>query len=72
MSTLIQITPASGITVGTTAVTSGTVGRIFFQGTGDVVQQDPALFWDNVNKRLGVGTTPDVNTRLDVRAQGAL
>jgi hypothetical protein len=72
MSTLIQITPASGITVGTTAVTSGTVGRVFFQGTGDVVQQDPALFWDNTNKRLGVGASPATTVRLDVRAQGAL
>lgn len=61
-----------GITVGTTPVTSGTVGRIFFQGTGDVVQQDSTLFWDNTNKRLGVGATPASTVRLDVRAQGAL
>lgn len=68
-------TPAGGgggITVGTTAVTSGTVGRIFFQGTGDVVQQDSTLFWDNTNKRLGIGATPSSSVRLDVRAQGAL
>lgn len=61
-----------GLTVGTTAVTSGTVGRIFFQGSGDVVQQDSTLFWDNTNKRLGVGATPSTSVRLDVRAQGAL
>jgi hypothetical protein len=72
MSTQIQITPASGITVGTTAVTSGTVGRVFFQGTGDVVQQSGSLFWDNTNARLGVGATPASTVRLDVRAQGAL
>lgn len=66
-------TPAGGgITVGTTSVTSGTVGRVFFQGTGNVVQQDSALFWDNTNKRLGVGDTPSSTVRLDVRAQGAL
>ena len=68
-------TPAGGgggLTVGTTAVTSGTVGRIFFQGSGDVVQQDSTLFWDNTNKRLGVGATPSTSVRLDVRAQGAL
>lgn len=66
-------TPAGGgLTVGTTAVTSGTVGRIFFQGSGDVVQQDSTLFWDNTNKRLGVGATPSSSVRLDVRAQGAL
>jgi hypothetical protein len=60
-----------GITVGTTAVTSGTDGRVFFQA-GGVVQQDAAFFWDNTNKRLGVGATPNTAVRLDVRAQGAL
>jgi hypothetical protein len=60
------------IEVGTTAVTSGTVGRVFFQGTGDVVQQSGSLFWDNTNSRLGVGATPATTVRLDVRAQGAL
>jgi hypothetical protein len=61
-----------GITVGTTAVTSGTIGRVFFQGSGDVVQQSASLFWDNTNSRLGVGATPASTVRLDVRAQGAL
>jgi hypothetical protein len=71
MSTQIQITPKTGITVGTTAITSGTDGRVFFQA-GGVVQQDAAFFWDNTNKRLGVGATPASTVRLDVRAQGAL
>jgi len=66
------INAATGITVGTTAVTSGTAGRVFFEGAGNVVQQDAGLFWDNTNKRLGVGATPDTAVRLDVRAQGAL
>jgi hypothetical protein len=49
------------IAVGTTAVTSGTVGRVFFQGTGDVVQQDSGFTWDNTNKRLGVnGATSSI------------
>lgn len=60
------------IAVGSTAVTSGTVGRVFFQGTGDVVQQSSSLFWDNTNSRLGVGATPASTVRLDVRSQGAL
>jgi hypothetical protein len=64
--------PGSGITVGTTAIASGTVGRVLFEGTGNVVQQDSTLFWDNTNKRLGVGATPASTVRLDVRAQGAL
>ena len=70
MSTGINIA-SSGITVGTTPVTSGTDGRVFFQA-GGVVQQDSAFFWDNTNKRLGVGATPASTVRLDVRAQGAL
>jgi hypothetical protein len=67
-----DITVGGGIAVGTTAVTSGTIGRVFFQGTGDVVQQSASLFWDNTNARLGVGATPSTSVRLDVRAQGAL
>jgi hypothetical protein len=63
---------SSGLTIGTTAITSGTVGRILFEGSGNVVQQDSTLFWDNINKRLGIGAAPDASTRLDVRAQGAL
>ena len=47
-------TVSSGITVGTTAVTSGTDGRVFFQA-GGVVQQDAAFFWDNTNKALEIG-----------------
>jgi hypothetical protein len=53
-----DITVGGGIAVGTTAVTSGTIGRVFFQGTGDVVQQSSSLFWDNTNSKLGVGKTP--------------
>jgi hypothetical protein len=65
-------TAGGGLTVGTTVITSGTVGRILFEGTGNVLQQDSTLFWDNTNKRLGVGATPNTAVRLDVRAQGAL
>jgi len=56
MSTQIQIASSGGgnITVGTTPVTSGTNGRVFFQA-GGVVQQDGAFNWDNTNKRLGIG-----------------
>lgn len=64
--------PSMGLTIGTTPIVSGTIGRILFQGTGDIVQQDSTLFWDNTNKRLGIGATPDTSTRLDVRMQGAL
>jgi len=64
-------TPATGITIGTTPITSGTDGRILFQA-GGVVEQSSLLFWDDANKRLGVGAPPASTVRLDVRAQGAL
>jgi hypothetical protein len=47
-----DITVGGGITVGTTAVTSGTVGRVFFQGSGNVVQQDANFTFDSTLKRL--------------------
>ena len=67
-----NIVISTGLTVGATAIASGTIGRILFEGTGNVLQQDSTLFWDNTNKRLGVGATPSSSVRLDVRAQGAL
>jgi hypothetical protein len=57
-------TVSTGITIGTTGITSGTVGRVLFEGTGNVVQESANLFWDNTNGRLGIGGTPS-NT-LDV------
>jgi hypothetical protein len=53
MSTGINIAPSSDITVGTTAVTSGTNGRVFFQA-GGVIQQDANFTYDNTLKRLGL------------------
>jgi len=48
------------LAVGTTPITSGTIGRVLFQGTGNVLQQSANLFWDNTNGRLGIGTaTPE-------------
>jgi len=59
-------TIATGLTVGTTPITSGTVGRVLFEGTGNVLQQSGSLFWDNTNGRLGIGTASPANA-LDVR-----
>jgi hypothetical protein len=61
----------SGLTVGTTPITSGTVGRVLFEGTGNVLQESANFFWDNTNSRLGIGTASpayalDVTT--DIRA----
>ena len=60
------------ITIGTTPITSGVAGRVLFEGAGNVAQEDSSFFWDNTNKRLGIGATPATTVRLDIRAQGAL
>ena len=68
-------TISTGITIGTTAITSGTVGRVLFEGTGNVVQESANLFWDNTNSRLGVGTaTPSaiIHSLGSVTASGAI
>ena len=54
-------TIATGLTVGTTPITSGTVGRVLFEGTGNVLQQSSNLFWDATNNRLGIGTASPAN-----------
>jgi hypothetical protein len=60
-----EIMNASKLAVGSTPIVSGTVGRLLFQNTGDVLGQSANLFWDNTNGRLGVGTSSPVTT-LDV------
>jgi hypothetical protein len=52
--TTLSAAGGSGITIGTTAIASGTVGRILFEGAGNVVQQSANFFWDNTNSRLGI------------------
>ena len=53
------------------ASAAGSTGQIQFNN-GGAFAADSNLFWDNTNKRLGVGATPDTSTRLDIRSQGAL
>jgi hypothetical protein len=53
---------ASKLAVGSTPIVSGTVGRLLFQNTGDVLGQSANLFWDNTNERLGIGTSSPINT----------
>ena len=42
--------PPSGLTIGTTAITSGTVGRVLFEGTGNVVQESAGLTYNDTTK----------------------
>jgi hypothetical protein len=53
--------PPTGLTIGTTPIASGTIGRVLFQGTGNVLQQSSSLFWDSTNNRLGIGTETPAN-----------
>lgn len=45
-----------GLTVGTTAIASGTVGRILFEGTGNVLQESSQLSWNNTTNALTLTT----------------
>ena len=50
---------------------SGAAGQVAFWSGASAVSGDNTLFWDNTNKRLGLGTaTPGV--RLDVHGTGVL
>ena len=63
-------TISTGITIGSTAIASGSVGRILFEGAGNVVQESSSLFWDATNNRLGIGTSSPL-TPFDVIATDA-
>ena len=66
------VSSAATLTVGTTAIASGTIGRVFFQGSGNVLQQSANLFWNNSNNALGLGASPLSTSRLDIRAKDGL
>jgi hypothetical protein len=67
-----DIPVGGGITIGTTAIASGTVGRVLFEGAGNVVQQDSTFVWNNTDKRLILGTevVASTNSRLVVIGKG--
>jgi hypothetical protein len=52
----------SDLKIGTTPITGGTVGRVLFEGTGNVLQQSANLFWNNTNARLGINTSSPETT----------
>ncbi len=60
---------AIGITVGTTAITSGTSGAVPFNDGGVYGEDATQFFWDKTNNRLGLGTNSPANT-LDVSGSG--
>jgi hypothetical protein len=48
------------LTVGTTPIASGTIGRVLFQGTGNVLQQSGNLAWNNTNNQFSLLTNSDL------------
>lgn len=50
-----------GVAYGGTGITSLTDGRVLFAASG-VVAQDSGLFWDNTNKRFGIGIQSPLTT----------
>jgi hypothetical protein len=46
-----------GLTVNSTAITSGTAGRIFFQNSSNQLSQSAGLSWDDSTKILTVGVS---------------
>jgi len=57
-----------GLTIGTTAITSGTVGRILYEGTGNVLQESANLFWDNSNTRLNIGAVASPTGTVTIKS----
>lgn len=64
-------TGGGGVSIGDT-VTGATAGSILFAGTSSILAQDNTnFFWDNSNKRLGVGTnapTEEIDLTRDQNA----
>jgi hypothetical protein len=59
-----DIAISAGLTIGTTPITSGTVGRILFQGAGNVLQQDSNITFDSTLKRLTLKAVGTLSTNI--------
>jgi hypothetical protein len=62
-----QVTGTLPVGNGGTGATSFTSGRVLFGNGTSAINTDGDLFWDNTNKRLGIGTdSPDYKLDVDV------
>jgi hypothetical protein len=57
-------TIATGLTVGTTPIASGTIGRVLFEGTGNVLQQSSSLAYDDSTKAFSIVANQNATTSL--------
>jgi hypothetical protein len=63
---------AGGVSTNSLTVTSLTPGSVPFAGTAGLITQDnPNLFWDDTNNRLGINTNTPTNN-LDVHGSGTI
>jgi hypothetical protein len=62
----ISASAATGLTVGTTPISSGTNGRVLFQGTGNVLQQSSSLAYDDTTKAFSVIGNQNATTNISV------
>jgi hypothetical protein len=53
-------TISTGLTIGTTPISLGAIGRVLFEGAGNVVQESANFLWDNTNARLELITADNV------------
>lgn len=56
---------------GKSLTAAGGTGQIQFKGTGNTLQADSQLNWDNSAKSLGVGVSPGVGVKLHVESTTA-
>ena len=59
-------TISTGIKIGTTAITSGTVGRVLFEGTGNVVQESAGLTYNDTTKVFQISGNQNATTKINV------
>ncbi len=53
----LSLATSSGVDIGDT-ITGATAGSLFYAGSGGILAQDNSnLFWNDTNKRLGIGTS---------------
>ena len=65
----VQITPAD--LLGSYPSGSGAAGQVAFFDSGSTLAGDNDLYWDNTNKRLGIGTaTPGNKLEVQVTSNG--
>jgi hypothetical protein len=66
-----EIMNASKLSVGSTPVINGSGGGVFFQGTGNVLQQSPNITWNNPSQSLYIGASIQFGGNTDtIRASG--